>query len=159
EARRRPVRARCLDGRAARRREAAAIRALPHHRREIVMTELGFEVPDLDDSQIEYPIVLPVLPLKDTVVFPQSMTPLPIGQERWVRLIDDVAAGARLLALVTSRDADVDSPDWDGIYKIGTVALVHKMIRVPDGSLRILVQGLDRIRVKHEMDVDPYLLG
>src|SRR5262249_46243080 len=57
------------------------------------------------------------------------------------------------------RDADVDSPDWDGIYKIGTVALVHKMIRVPDGSLRILVQGLDRIRVKHEMDVDPYLLG
>ena len=123
------------------------------------MTELGFEAAELDESQVEFPVVLPVLPLKDTVVFPQSMTPLAIGQERSVRLIDDVVAGDRLLALVTSRDSTVEEPDWNGIYRVGTLALVHKMIRVPDGSLRILVQGLDRIRVKHEMDVDPYLLG
>ena len=88
-----------------------------------------------------------MLPLKETVVFPQSMTPLAIGQERSVRLIDDVVAGDRLLALVTARDASIETPGWDDIYEIGTVAIVHKMIKVPDGTLRILVGGLQRIRL------------
>ena len=96
---------------------------------------------------LEFPAALPVLPLKETVVFPQSMSPLAIGQERSVRLIDDVVAGDRLLALVTARDASIDAPGWDDIYEVGTVALVHKMIKVPDGTLRILVQGLDRVRL------------
>ena len=60
--------------------------------------------------------MLPVLPLKDTVVFPQSMSPLAIGQERSVRLIDDVVAGDRLLALSPRRDSSVESPGWDDIY-------------------------------------------
>src|SRR5690349_15460299 len=93
------------------------------------------------------------------VVFPQSMTPLAIGQERSVRLIDDVVAGERLLVLVASRDASIDAPGWDDLYEIGTVALVHKMIKVPDGTLRILVQGLDRVRLAHRLETDPYLLG
>ena len=74
------------------------------------MTDLAFEQPN--ELQLEYPTVLPVLPLKEMVVFPQSMTPLAIGQERSVRLIDDVVAGERLLALVTSRDASIDVPGW-----------------------------------------------
>jgi ATP-dependent Lon protease len=76
-----------------------------------------------------------------------------------VRLIDDVVAGDRLLALVTGKDASLESPSWDDIYDIGTVALVHKMIKVPDGTLRILVQGLERIKLEHRLDTDPYLLG
>jgi ATP-dependent Lon protease len=120
------------------------------------MTDLAFEP---EESQLELPAALPVLPLKETVVFPQSMTPLAIGQERSVRLIDDVVAGDRLLALVTSRDGDVDEPGFDQIYEVGTVALVHKMIKVPDGTLRILVQGLERVRLEHRLDTDPYLLG
>ena len=120
------------------------------------MTDIALEA---EESQIELPAVLPVLPLKDTVVFPQSMTPLAIGQERSVRLIDDVVAGDRLLALVTSRDGSLDAPGFDDIYETGTVALVHKMIKVPDGTLRILVQGLDRVKLEHRLDVDPYLLG
>ena len=100
-----------------------------------------------------------MLPLKETVVFPQSMSPLAIGQERSVRLIDDVVAGDRLLALVTARDASVEAPGWDDIYEVGTVALVHKMIKVPDGTLRILVQGLERVQLEHRLDADPYLLG
>src|SRR5881227_4070824 len=107
----------------------------------------------------ELPATLPVLPLKETVVLPDSMTPLAIGQERSIQLVDDVVGGERLLALVTVRDADVEAPGWSDLYSIGTAAVVHKMIRVPDGTLRILVQGLRRIRLEHRIEDDPYLVG
>jgi ATP-dependent Lon protease len=87
------------------------------------------------------------------------MTPLAIGQERSIRLVDDVVGGERLLALVTVRDAEVESPDLDDLYEIGTAAVVHKMIRVPDGTLRILVQGLRRIRLEEPVADDPYLVA
>src|SRR5581483_4024326 len=118
-----------------------------------------FEALEPQEQQLELPATLPVLPLKETVVFPQSMTPLAIGQDRSVRLIDDVVAGDRLLALVTSRDASLESPGWDDIYDVRTAALVHKMIKVPGGSLRILVQGLERVHLDARVDTDPYLLG
>jgi ATP-dependent Lon protease len=105
------------------------------------------------------PQTLPVLPLKETVVFPASMTPLAIGQERSVRLIDDVVDGDRLLALVTVRNEDVETPGWDDLYEVGTAAMVHKMIRVPDGTLRILVQGLRRVRIEHRIRDEPYLVA
>ena len=123
------------------------------------MTDVTFEMPDPIEEDIELPDVLPVLPLKETVVFPQSMTPLAIGQDRSVRLIDDVVAGDRLLALVTARDSSVEAPNWDQIYEIGTLAIVHKMIKVPDGTLRILVGGLQRIRIAERISDDPYLVG
>jgi ATP-dependent Lon protease len=123
------------------------------------VTELGPETPEPLEQEVHFPATLPVLPLKETVVFPQSMTPLAIGQERSVRLIDDVVAGDRLLALVTSRDAAVEAPGWADVYTVGTVALVHKMIKVPDGTLRILVQGLERVRLESRVDNEPYLLG
>jgi ATP-dependent Lon protease len=107
----------------------------------------------------ELPATLPVLPLKETVVFPESMTPLAIGQERSIKLIDDVVGGDRLLALVTVRDEEHDPPGWDDLYEIGTAAVVHKMIRVPDGTLRILVQGLRRIKLDRQVLDDPYLIG
>ncbi|HEY1563696.1 MAG TPA: endopeptidase La [Gaiellaceae bacterium] len=107
----------------------------------------------------ELPPELPVLPLKDTVVVPDSMTPLAIGQERSIRLVDDVVGGERLLALVTVRDPEVEAPVWDDLYEVGTGAVVHKMIRVPDGTLRILVQGLCRIRLEEPVTDDPYLVA
>jgi ATP-dependent Lon protease len=107
----------------------------------------------------EIPGELPVLPLKETVVFPDSMTPLAIGQERSIRLVDDVVGGERLLALVTVRDAEIETPGWEDLYEIGTAAVVHKMIRVPDGTLRILVQGLRRIRLEEPLMDDPYLVA
>ena len=66
--------------------------------------------------------------LKDTVVFPQSVTPLAIGQERSIKLIDDVVSGDRMLALVTAKDASIEAPGFDDIYRVGTVAVVHKML-------------------------------
>jgi ATP-dependent Lon protease len=123
------------------------------------VSDLSFDTPEPEQQPLEFPATLPVLPLKETVVFPQSMAPLAIGQERSVRLIDDVVAGERLLALVASRDGEVESPGWEDIYDVGTVALVHKMIKVPDGTLRILVQGLERVQLESRLDTDPYLLG
>jgi ATP-dependent Lon protease len=122
------------------------------------VSELTFDE-QVDQGEIEIPSTLPVLPLKDTVVFPQSVSPLAIGQERSVKLVDDVVAGERMLALVTVRNPDADEPGWDDLHEIGTAAVVHKMIRVPDGSLRILVQGVGRIRLERRVQDEPYLVG
>jgi ATP-dependent Lon protease len=122
------------------------------------MNEIEFT--DTQPAQVdEIPTELPVLPLKETVVFPDSMTPLAIGQERSIRLVDDVVGGERLLALVTVRDPNVEAPGWDDLYEIGTAAVVHKMIRVPDGTLRILVQGARRIELEEPVTDDPYLVA
>ena len=110
-------------------------------------------------DEVELPPALPVLPLKDTVVFPQSMTPLAIGQERSIRLVDEVVSGDRLLALVTVSNEEPDVPGWDDLYDVGTAAIVHKLIRVPDGTLRILVQGLRRIKLERRAADEPYLIG
>jgi ATP-dependent Lon protease len=110
-------------------------------------------------DEIEIPPELPVLPLKETVVFPQSMTPLAIGQERSVKLIEDAVDGERVLALVTVENSEADQPGWDDLYEIGTAAVVHKMIRVPDGTLRILVQGIKRVRLDRRLKEEPYLVG
>ncbi len=123
------------------------------------MSDVMFDVPEPSDPDLELPAALPVLPLKETVVFPQSMAPLAIGQERSVRLIDDVVAGDRLLALVTVRNSDAEAPGWDDLYEVGTAAIVHKMIKIPDGTLRILVQGLERVHLDQRIETEPYLLA
>jgi ATP-dependent Lon protease len=120
------------------------------------------EVQPLESSELEsleIPPALPVLPLKETVVFPDSATPLAIGQERSVALIDDVVARDGMLALVSVKDSEVDQPGWDDLYEVGTAAMVHKLIKVPDGTLRILVQGLERIRLDSRVQDEPYLIG
>jgi ATP-dependent Lon protease len=122
------------------------------------MSELSFDE-TLEQGEVEIPATLPVLPLKETVIFPQSVSPLAIGQERSVRLVDDVLEGERMLALVTVKSPEADPPGWDDLYEVGTAAVVHKMIRVPDGTLRILVQGVGRIRLTERVQEEPYLVG
>jgi ATP-dependent Lon protease len=103
---------------------------------------------------------LPILPLRDTVVFPDSMTPLAIGQERSVRLVDEAVANDRPIALVAARGDDEEEAQTENdIYTVGTAAQIHKMIRVPDGTLRILVQGTERVRLVRLVQQDPYLVG
>ena len=123
------------------------------------MSEIGFEISEPVEREVELPAVLPVLPLKETVVFPQTVTPLAIGQERSIRLIDDVVAGERLLALITARDASIEAPGWEDIYEVGTLAVVHKMVKFPDGTLQVLIGGLQRVRLTAHVSSDPYLLG
>ncbi len=124
------------------------------------MTDIDFEQTEASaPDDLELPSALPILPLKETVVFPDSATPLAIGQERSIKLIDEVVAGDRLLALVSVKSPDVEQPGWDDLYGVGTAAIVHKLIKVPDGTLRILVQGVERIRLDRRVQDDPYLVG
>jgi len=115
--------------------------------------EVEVKVPD----ENELPGELPVLPLRDTVVFPDTMIPLTVGQERSIRLIDEVLAADRLLVLVASKDAEVETPGPDLLYQVGTVALAHKMVKLPDNTMRILVQGLQRVRITGYTAEEPYL--
>jgi len=124
------------------------------------VTDVEFEPTEAATrDEIELPSALPVLPLKETVVFPDSATPLAVGQERSIKLIDDVVAKDRLLALVTVKNSEVEQPGWEDLYDVGTAAIVHKLIKVPDGTLRILVQGIERIKLDAPAQDDPYLVG
>ena len=108
---------------------------------------------------IEGTATLPILPLRESVVFPASVTPLAIGQERSIRLVDEAVANDQTIALVTARSSEEEAERAEDLYEVGTSAIVHKMIRVPDGTLRILVQGLERIRLDSVVQTEPYLTG
>src|SRR5918997_771443 len=84
---------------------------------------------------------LPVLPLRDTVTFPDTLTPLAVGQERSIQLVNDVLGGERMLAMVTAKDPELEEPGPGELHDVGVAGTVARMIKVPDGTLRILVQG------------------
>jgi ATP-dependent Lon protease len=113
----------------------------------------------VEEAAAEIPPALPVLPLRDTVVFPDTMIPLTIGQERSIKLIDDVLAGNRMLALVASKNAELETPGPEDLYTMGTVGIAHKMIKLPDGTMRILVQGIARVRTDRFVQEEPYLVA
>jgi ATP-dependent Lon protease len=111
------------------------------------------------EEHLTIPEVLPVLPLKDTVVYPFSVQPLGVGQERSIRLIDDVMRGDRLVVLVAQKSAAMEQAGPDDIFKIGTVARVGRMFRMPDGTLQIAVQGLERVVLGEFTQEKPYLMA
>jgi ATP-dependent Lon protease len=102
---------------------------------------------------------LPVLPLKDSVAFPNALTPLAIGQERSIKLINDVLAGERILVMVASKDPEIETPGPSDLYRVGVAGTVARMIKVPDGTLRILVQGAQRVRILDFVATEPYLVA
>ncbi|MCS6843446.1 MAG: endopeptidase La [Caldilineales bacterium] len=103
--------------------------------------------------------VLPILPLRGVVVYPMMWLPLTVGQERSIRLIDEALTQSeqRVIGLVTSRRPEIDEPQPDQIYEVGTMAMVHRMLRAPDGTIRLIVQGLERIRIEKYVRTQPYL--
>ena len=105
------------------------------------------------------PGTLPVLPLRETVPFPDTLTPLAIGQERSIQLVNDVLAGNRMLVMVASTDPELDTPGPDQLHQVGVVGAVARMLKVPDGTLRILVQGAQRVRIDHWVRETPYLVA
>jgi ATP-dependent Lon protease len=102
------------------------------------------------------PDELPVLPLRDSVTYPDTLTPLAVGQERSIQLVNDVLAGNRMLAMVASRDPELESPGPKDLHDVGVSGTIARMLKVPDGSLRILVQGAQRIRVAEWVEGHPY---
>jgi ATP-dependent Lon protease len=100
---------------------------------------------------------LPVLPLRDSVTYPDTLTPLAIGQERSVQLVNDVLVGNRMLVMVASREPELETPGPEQLYDVGVAGMVARMLKVPDGSLRILVQGGQRVRIEEWVKEEPYL--
>ena len=105
------------------------------------------------------PDALPVLPLRDAVVFPLTAVPLGVGQPRSVRLVDDVMRGNRLLVLVAQRDVKAEPATPEDLHRVGTVGMIHQLGRVPDGSVRLLVQGIERVQLLDWIGTEPYLVA
>jgi ATP-dependent Lon protease len=118
------------------------------------------QVEELEVQSVsELPDALPVLPLKETVPFPHTITPLAIAQERSVRLVNDVLARDRMLVMVASKDSELDLPGPNDVYRVGVVGIVARMLKMPDGSLRILVHGGQRVRIDEFTTTEPYLVA
>ena len=107
----------------------------------------------------ELPARVGVLPLRDTVTFPDMLIPLNVGQERSIELINDVLRGDRTIVMVASRTPEVETPTPEDLYDVGVLGVVARMIRVPDGTLRVLVQGGQRIRLVQWLASEPYLVA
>jgi ATP-dependent Lon protease len=109
------------------------------------------------EESIKIPDVLPVLPLKDTVVFPYIILPLSVGRDKSVLAVDRALSESRVIMLVAQRDAAADNPGEADLFEVGTAAVIMRMLKLPDGRIRILVQGLSRARVQHISQMEPYL--
>ena len=110
-------------------------------------------------EQPALPATLPVLPLRDTVTFPDTLTPLAVGQPRSITLINDVLAADRRLVMVASKDPEAEEPGPEQLYDVGVAGVVARMLKVPDGTLRVLVQGGQRVKIEEWESTDPYLVA
>jgi ATP-dependent Lon protease len=108
-------------------------------------------------STMMLPDLLPILPLRDTVLFPQAVLPLAVGRAPSVRLVDDALGGSRLIGVVTQRDPAIEEPGADDLHAVGTAALIHKVLKQPDGALRLVVQGIARFRIVEIVQREPFL--
>ena len=112
---------------------------------------------DAADEEALQPLELPVLPLRGLVVYPQTAVPLTVGQPRSMKLVDSVVNGDRVICLVAAKDPDNETPGPDEVFRVGTRASIHRLSRSPDGSLRLLVQGLTRLRIDDFVEDEPWL--
>ncbi|MGI8714025.1 MAG: LON peptidase substrate-binding domain-containing protein [Solirubrobacteraceae bacterium] len=127
------------------------------------MIEVGVPIDGGDDVAIGGARTLPdrvgVLPLRDAVTFPELVVPLNVGQERSVALVNDVLRGDRSIVMLAGRDPEVQSPAPDQLYDVGVLGTVARMVRLPDETLRVLVQGAQRVTVTEWVQTEPYLVA
>src|SRR3989440_7033735 len=108
----------------------------------------SLEIADSGEQQLQIPSDLPVLPLRDIVIYPFMIVPLFVSRERSIRAVDEALGENRMILLVSQKDLDKEEPAADDLYKIGTVAVIMRMLKLPDGRIRVLVQGLARAEIE-----------
>ena len=116
----------------------------------------GFHAFEEDVSGVPVPAELPILPLRGVVIFPSAIAPLLISRPASLTLVEDAITGDRVIGLVAQKNAEVEDPAPEGLYSRGTASRILKMLKYPDGTLRILVQGLRRIEIQHYTGREPY---
>jgi ATP-dependent Lon protease len=123
-----------------------------------LMTEIETGELEIEgDDEITVPGELAILPLRGVVVYPVTFQALSVGQPRSIRLVDDATVGKQMIGLVASRDAEIEEPGPDDVYEVGVAATIHRMIKAPDGTIRLLVQGAERIEIEEWTESEPYL--
>src|SRR5919198_894700 len=110
-----------------------------------------------EQQQIKIPDVLPVLPLPDVVVFPYMIVPLFVNRERSAKAVDQALAENRMIMLVSQKDSNVDDPKAADLHEFGTVSVIMRMLKLPDGRIRILVQGFSRAQVEFFDETNAYI--
>ncbi|MDW8289933.1 MAG: endopeptidase La [Armatimonadota bacterium] len=131
-------------------------RPRPTRRRRTAPAEAEQEQGGSLEAQI--PSQLPLVPIRDQVYFPQMVFPLFVGRERSVRALEEAMDGDRLIALAAQKEVIIEEPEPEDIYDVGIVAEVLQVLRMPDGTLRLMLQGIERIRVTRYIQTEPFIL-
>ncbi len=113
-------------------------------------------IPPESGEQFDIPTTLPLLPVRDIVVFPYMVLPLFVGREGSIQAVDDALASNRMLMMATQRDADLEEPGPEELYSIGTVGMIVRMLKLPDGRVKVLVQGMSKARMTEFIQREPY---
>jgi ATP-dependent Lon protease len=124
---------------------------------ETQLAEAMIERPENGEDPVEIPEELAILPLRGVVVYPLTFQALSVGQPRSIELVDDATVKKQMIGLVTSEDDELEEPGPDDVYDIGVAATIQRMIKAPDGTIRLLVQGVERIRIEEWTANEPYL--
>src|SRR6188768_3786257 len=115
------------------------------------------DIEDISQRIHTIPEELPVLPVRDAVIFPNAVIPLNVGRESSVKLINDVQQLDGMLVVLTQRDKRVDNPAPSDLYDIGTVSMVHRAMKTPEGNLFVIIMGVSRVRIDEFLQFEPYL--
>jgi ATP-dependent Lon protease len=117
------------------------------------------EIDTIEEREVEIPTSLPILPVRDVVIFPYMILPLFVGRDMSIKAIEQAAGENKLIMLVSQKDVNIESPSIDDLYTVGTVGTILRMLKLPDGRLKILVQGLAKARVSDFTETEPYFTG
>ncbi len=105
----------------------------------------------------ETPDILSILPLRNTVLFPGVVIPITVGRDKSIKLIKDAYRGERIIGVVSQKDVGIEDPEFEQLNQVGTVALIIKMLQMPDGNTTVIIQGKQRFRLNEEVQCDPYI--
>lgn len=114
---------------------------------------------DIDGTLPEFPAELPVLPVRDIVVFNYMILPLFVGREKSIQAVDAALNGSRYMMITTQKDEATEDPTPEDLHTTGTVVMIMRMLKMPDGRLKVLVQGVSRAKIERFTSTDPYLVA
>ncbi|RMD74714.1 MAG: endopeptidase La, partial [Bacteroidetes bacterium] len=126
---------------------------------ENLMNMINVNVESESEMKDDIPDTLPLLALKNTVLFPSVVVPITVGRARSLEAIRAAYQGNRLIGVLAQKDAAVEEPDRDDLYGVGTVARIIKLVRMPDGTTTAVLQGRKRFRLLELVDTDPMMVG